>query len=165
MNKNQELGIAHWLATNTKLTPKQIHSLCPSVHEFKIMLLQSGTCILSVETIDPTIEGMVTKEEIYRMENNLKASLPGGAAISEPKVKRYIPRILRHYIPSAVLWLHQYYPSIPAKEIGKLFGIAPKRIVEILNTPDIKPINPVTVQLFSENTLADLIRTGVKNNR
>lgn len=84
--QDQELGVAIWLASHTKLSAKQIHSLCPTVHEFKVILLQSKSCNLAIDPIDPIEEGILTQEDLDHMVEPARM-------MKRTIAKRYVPRI------------------------------------------------------------------------
>ena len=152
--QEQELGVAIWLAKHTNLSPKQIHSICPSVHEFKAILLKSNTCNLMVEAIDPIDEGILSQEDI---ESAGQIHLRQHTLIKRNSIKRYIPRILRHYIPGVIVWLKQHYPTLADKAIAHSLGTTPKRVHEVALDQSIQPVNPISVQILTEHTLRDLL--------
>lgn len=155
MDNEQELGIAIWLSQNTQMSAKQISRLCPSIHEFKAALLKSGTCRFNIEPINPIEEEIFDRDEIENVlrDDEVKREL-------RSSTKRYVPKILRHYIPGIIVWLYQRYPKLPSKSVAMALGTTTKRVSEVLHSEDIVAINPISVQVFTEAALAQLVKDG-----
>lgn len=150
---NDSLSAALWLANNTELTPKQISDLCPEVHEFKVILLRSGTCRLDVEAINPVESGLLSQKQLESVgtSSNLEN-------FQSKDVKRYIPKILRGYVPGVIIWLKNNYPHLATKDIAFALGTTPKRVTDILASKEAQPVSPLSVQIFNEATLKALVR-------
>ncbi len=150
---NDSLSAALWLSKHTDLTPKQISQLCPEVHEFKIILLRSGTCNIDAEALDPIESGFLSKEQIDEViaKDNLEI-------FQTKDVKRYIPKILRGYIPGVIIWLKNNYPHLSSKDIAIALGTTPKRVSDIILANEVPPVSPLSVQIFNETTLRALIK-------
>ena len=150
---NESLSAALWLSKHTDLTSKQISELCPDVHEFKVILLRSGTCKVDVEELDPIENGLLNKDQIDEVvsKDNLEIFQVKG-------VKRYIPKILRGYIPGVIIWLKDNYPYLSPKEVAIALGTTPKRVSDIILANEAQPVSPLSVQIFNETTLRALIK-------
>lgn len=151
--ENEVLSAALWLSNNTKLTPKQISDLFPEVHEFKILLIRSGMCDLGIEEINPIENGFVTQQQLNKMSEEEDLD-----SFQSKNVKRYIPKILRNYVPGVIVWLKQNYPHLTAKQISMSLGITPKRVTDIINANEAQPVSPISVQIFNEATLRELVK-------
>ena len=148
---DQALAAGIWLVKNTELKPIDIVSLVPSLHEFQVILIKSGTCNFNVEEFDPIQEGMVSKITVDSILNRYKLK-------PVPRTtKRYIPKPLREHIPGAITWLHYHYPDILPKDIGYALGTTSKRVKDIINTEGIYALHPVACQLLSDTAFEELI--------
>jgi hypothetical protein len=149
---DQALAAGIWLVKNTELKPIDIVSLVPSLHEFQVILIKSGTCTFDVEEFNPIEEGMIPKITVDAILNRYKLK-------PVPRTtKRYIPKPLREHIPGAITWLHYHYPDISPKDIGYAFGTTTKRVKEVINTEGIYPLHPVACQLLNDAGFEELIR-------
>lgn len=149
----ESLSSALWLANNTNLNAKQISELCPDIHEFKIIMIRSGTCKLDVEAIDPIESGFLSQSQIDHVTSKDNLDL-----FQTHDIKRYIPKILRGYVPGAVMWLKQNYPHLAPKQIAYALGTTPKRVTTIIQAGNEHPVNPVSVQIFNEAFLRELVK-------
>jgi hypothetical protein len=150
----ENLSSALWLANNTTLTAKQISELCPGVHELQAILIKSGTCNFGeIEPTNPIEAGVLSQSQIDQIASKDNLDL-----FQAQDIKRYIPKILRGYVPGAIIWLKQNYPHLGPKQIAFALGTTPKRVTTIIQAGTEHPVNPVSAQIFNEAFLRELVR-------
>lgn len=156
INSENQLGVAMWLAKNTKLPPIRINELCPEIHEFKIIILRNGKVNLPDESdINPITYGFCTEDDLLEVKKESESKAIYNKIVE--KQKRYIPHNLRQYIPSCILWITKHHPEITAKAIAKLFGKTPKYVQDIMkSTLEIPLINPVSIKLVTKEMLNEI---------
>lgn len=151
---------AVWLVENTALTFRQIADFC-GLHELEVKGVADGDVAQGIKGLDPVTGGQLTREEIEKGEKNPDYRLK----LLEPKVNipvqkatkgpRYTPVSKRGDRPDAIAWLLRYHPELPDSQIMKLVGTTKTTIAAIRdrthwNTPNIKPVDPVSLGLCSQ---------------
>ncbi|MGE0238304.1 MAG: DUF1013 domain-containing protein [Parvibaculaceae bacterium] len=151
---------AVWLVENTALTFRQIADFC-SLHELEVKGVADGDVAQGIKGLDPVTGGQLTREEIEKGEKDPDYRLK----LLEPKVNipvqkatkgpRYTPVSKRGDRPDAIAWLLRYHPELPDSQIMKLVGTTKTTIAAIRdrthwNTPNIKPVDPVSLGLCSQ---------------
>ena len=151
---------AVWLVENTALTFRQIADFC-GLHELEVKGVADGDVAQGIKGLDPVTGGQLTREEIEKGEKDTDYRLK----LLEPKVNipvqkatkgpRYTPVSKRGDRPDAIAWLLRYHSELPDSQIMKLVGTTKTTIAAIRdrthwNTPNIKPVDPVSLGLCSQ---------------
>jgi hypothetical protein len=151
---------AVWLVENTALTFRQIADFA-GLHELEVKGVADGDVAQGIKGLDPVTGGQLTREEIEKGEKDPDYRLK----LLEPKVNiplqkatkgpRYTPVSKRGDRPDAIAWLLRYHPELPDSQIMKLVGTTKTTIAAIRdrthwNTPNIKPVDPVSLGLCSQ---------------
>jgi hypothetical protein len=151
---------AVWLVENTALTFRQIAEFA-NLHELEVKGIADGDVAQGIKGMDPVTGGQLTREEIEKGEADANYRLK----ILEPKVNipvqkatkgpRYTPVSKRGDRPDAIAWLLRYHPELPDSQIMKLVGTTKSTIDSIRtrthwNSPNIKPVDPVSLGLCSQ---------------
>jgi hypothetical protein len=123
--------------------------------------IADGDVAQGIKGMDPVTGGQLTREEILKGEADPDYRLK----ILEPKVNipvqkatkgpRYTPVSKRGDRPDAIAWLLRYHPELPDSQIMKLVGTTKSTIESIRtrthwNSPNIKPVDPVSLGLCSQ---------------
>lgn len=151
--KKQNIAVALWLVNNTKLNPEQIAKTA-KIHLFEAILLYKQLCDFDYEPISPVRLNVISEEQIRLMESSQDRT-----KMSLKVQKRYIPKPLRKYIPGAVVWLSQQYPTISHKTISAYLGTTTKKVQSIIADETVSPINPLLVQIIDQKMLNNMINT------
>ncbi|GAB5374770.1 MAG: DUF1013 domain-containing protein [Acuticoccus sp.] len=150
---------AVWLVDNTSLSFDQIAAFC-RLHPLEIGAIADGDAAQGIKGADPIQTGQLTREEIERGENNpgykLRLSKPK-TIVPELKRKapRYTPVSKRQDRPNAILWLLRQHPEMKEAAIIRLVGTTKATIHAIRdrthwNSPNLQPLDPVTLGLCSQ---------------
>ncbi|CAN5415211.1 DUF1013 domain-containing protein [soil metagenome] len=151
---------AVWLIENTSLTFRQIADYC-NLHELEVKGIADGDVAQGIKGLDPVTAGQITREEIeagekdseYRLKFlESKVNVPIQKATKGP---RYTPVSKRSDRPDAIAWLLRYHPELPDSQVMKLVGTTKTTIQSIRershwNSPNIKPVDPVSLGLCSQ---------------
>lgn len=152
-----QLGVAIWLARHTELTTERIHALCPSIHRYKIMLLQKSEVILDEEEIDPLANSLCEEEDLANKEPATESETVYAKLISHQK--RFIPSHLKSYIPGAIVWIANHNPGLKFGQIGKMFGKSAQYISKLLRSEPLpQPIDPFASQLLTKEAFEQYIK-------
>lgn len=153
---------AVWLVDNTALTFDQIADFC-GLHPLEVQAIADAEVAVGMQGLDPVVNGELTQEEIDRCTADPKAQLqPAKPAVVIPKARpkgaRYTPVSKRQDRPDAIAWLLKNYPELSDAQISKLIGTTKPTINAIRdrthwNTTNIKPQNPVGLELCKEDDL------------
>jgi hypothetical protein len=151
---------AVWLVENTALSFKQIADFT-NLHELEVKGIADGDVAQGIKGLDPVTGGQLTREEIEKGEADAAYRLK----LLEPKVNipvqkstkgpRYTPVSKRGDRPDAIAWLLRYHPELSDSQIMKLVGTTKSTIEAIRtrthwNSPNIKPVDPVSLGLCSQ---------------
>ena len=158
---------AVWLVDNTALTFEQIADFC-GLHRLEVQAIADEEVAIGMHGIDPVKTGEVTQDEIDRCAGNPDEILKPAkkADIPQPKVRtkgaRYTPIARRQDRPDAISWLVRNHPELSDAQIARLIGTTKPTINAIrdrthANTPNIKPQNPVSLGLCSNDDLEKMI--------
>jgi hypothetical protein len=149
---------AVWLVENTALTFEQIADFC-LLHPLEVQAIADEEVATGMQGMDPIASGQLTLDEINRCATDPSASLkPAAPSILLSKLKskgaRYTPLSKRRDRPDAIAWLLKNYVELSDGQISKLIGTTKPTINAIRdkshwNTPNIKPQNPVGLELCS----------------
>ena len=157
---------AVWLVDNTTLTFQQIADFC-ELHPLEVKGIADGEVAKDIRGVDPVARGELTREEIERGEANDKYTLKVIAPkhdIPRPKGKgaRYTPVSRRGDRPDAIQWFIRHHPEISDAQISKLIGTT-KSTIELVrsrqhwNSPNIRPVDPVTLGLTTQIELDEAV--------
>ena len=153
---------AVWLVDNTTLSFEQIAAFC-GMHELEIQAIADGEVAIGIQGQDPVVGGQLTAAEITRCEADPDAKLQLSVPTipmpsSKSKGARYTPVSKRQDRPDAIAWLLKNYPELSDAAVSKLIGTTKPTILSVRershwNAPNIKPQNPVSLGLCSEQDL------------
>ena len=167
---------AVWLVDNTSLTFEQIAAFC-GLHPLEVRGIADGDVSRDIRGVDPITGGQLTREELdkaqadenYRMvavvsrhADMLKAHKPA------PK---YTPVSRRQDRPDAIAWFVRNHPEVTDAQIAKLLGTTKSTIDAVRNrthwnSPNIKPVDPVTLGLVGQLALDALVsKAADKKNK
>ncbi len=158
---------AVWLLDNTTLTFGQIARFC-SLHELEVQAIADGEVAIGMVGTDPVLQGLLTREEIARCENEpganliaLESTLPAPA--SRTKGPRYTPVSKRGDKPDAIAWLLKNVPDLSDVQIAKLIGTTKPTITAVKNrthenAATIKPRSPVALGFCTQGELDALLK-------
>jgi hypothetical protein len=167
---------AVWLVDNTSLTFEQIAAFC-GLHPLEVRGIADGDVARDIRGVDPITGGQLARDELdkaqadegYRMAaivsrhaELMKAARPA------PK---YTPVSRRQDRPDAIMWFVKNHPEVTDAQIAKLLGTTKSTIESVRNrthwnSPNIKPVDPVTLGLVGQLALDDLVaKAAEKKNR
>lgn len=162
---------AVWLVENTALTFDQIAEFC-GMHPLEVQGIADGEVAVGIVGLDPVANGQLTREEIVRCEGDpaarlkiIETELP--VPVVHSKGARYTPVSKRQDRPNAIAWLIRHHPELTDTQVGRLVGTTKSTIQKVRDRThwdmaNIKPQNPVTLGLCSQQDLDDAI---LKANR
>jgi len=153
---------AVWLVDNTALTFDQIADFC-GLHALEIKGIADGDVAQGIKGLDPVAAGQLTRAEIERCQKDSSARLKLSESQHDlPEVKprkgpRYTPVSRRQDRPDAIAWLLRHHPELTDAQVTKLVGTTKPTIQSIRdrshwNSPNIKPVDPVTLSLHTART-------------
>ena len=151
---------AVWLIDNTTLTFKQIGDFC-ELHELEVRGIADGDVATGIKGMDPMASGQLTREEVAKGEadpDHRLALIKQQENVPVParrKGPRYTPVSRRQDRPDAIAWLVRNHPELSDAQVSKLVGTTKPTIQAIRdrshwNSPNIKPVDPVTLGLCSQ---------------
>ena len=162
---------ALWLVENTSLTFEQIAEFC-GLHILEVQAIADGEVGQNLIPFDPIVNNQLSLEEIQRCEKDSAARLalqtpPEFIFEKKSKGARYTPLSRRGNRPSAIAWILKNYPTVKDADICKLLGTTKNTIESIRNrthkdSQSLKPSNPVTLGLCSQEELDAIINKNVK---
>ena len=166
---------AVWLLDNTSLTFTQIADFC-GLHYLEVKGIADGDVAENMRGVDPIAGGMLSREEIRKGEGDeaykLKKAASKIAHIPQPKRKgsRYTPVIRRQDKPDAVAWFSRNHPEVSDAQISKLIGTTKSTINNVRdkshwNSPNIRPVDPVTLGLCTQIELDEVIAKSADKRR
>lgn len=166
---------AVWLLDNTSLTFAQIAAFC-GLHHLEVKGIADGDVAENMRGVDPIAGGILSREEIQRGENDegyrMKVAESKIAHIPQPKRKgsRYTPVIRRQDKPDAVAWFIRNHPEVSDAQISKLIGTTKSTINNVRdkshwNSPNIRPVDPVTLGLCTQIELDEVISKSAEKRR
>jgi hypothetical protein len=161
---------ALWLIENTALTFEQIADFC-GLHTLEIQAVADGEIGQSLKAFDPIQNGQITEANLQECMKNPNAKLILLAPSAEEKKRssgrRYMPLSKRKERPDAIAWLLKNHPELSDQQIISLLSTTKSTIESIRNkthwnAQSIKPRNPVTLELCSQEELNAAIREAEK---
>ena len=159
---------AVWLVENTSLTFDQIAAFC-GLHPLEVRGIADGDVARDIRGADPLVNGQLTREELDRAQADeayrMQAVVSRHAEMMKPgkPAPKYTPVSRRQDRPDAILWFVKNHPEVTDAQISKLLGTTKSTIESVRNrthwnSPNIKPVDPVTLGLVGQLVLDDLIR-------
>ena len=166
---------AVWLIDNTTLTFDQVADFC-GLHALEVKGIADGDVAENMRGVDPVSGGELTREEIRKAEEDssyrLKKAESKIAHIPQPKRKgaRYTPVARRQDKPDAIAWFIRNHPEVSDAQISKLIGTTKATITNVRdkshwNSPNIKPVDPVTLGLCSQIELDEVVNKAADKRK
>ncbi len=151
---------AVWLIENTSLGFNQIAEFC-GLHPLEVQGIANEDVAKGIRGVDPIAGGFLSREEIAKGEADETYTLQvvEQKRIDLPQVKkrgaRYTPIARRQDRPDAISWFLKNHPEVPDSKIVKLIGTTKATIDQVRNrthwnSPQIKPVDPVTIGLCTQ---------------
>jgi hypothetical protein len=159
---------AVWLVDNTSLTFDQIADFC-GLHPLEVKGIADGEVARDIRGADPIANGQLSREELDRAEKDskyrMKAQKSRHAEYLKPQKKgpKYTPVSRRQDRPDAIAWFLRNHPEIADSQIARVLGTTKATIDSVRNrthwnSPNIKPVDPVTLGLVQQLELDDVVR-------
>ncbi len=158
---------AVWLIENTSLAFGQIAEFC-GLHPLEVQGIANEDVAKGIRGVDPIAGGFLSREEIAKGEadNDYKLKPLEQKRVDLPQVKkkgaRYTPIARRQDRPDAIAWFLKNHPEVPDSKIVKLIGTTKSTIDQVRNrthwnSPQIKPVDPVTIGLCTQIELDGVV--------
>ena len=159
---------AVWLVDNTSLTFEQIADFC-ALHPLEVNGIADGEVARDIRGADPIANGQLSREELDKAQHDpayrMKAQVSRHAELLKPakKAPRYTPVSRRQDRPDAIAWFVRNHPEIADSQIAKILGTTKSTIDQVRNrthwnSPNIKPVDPVTLGLVGQLELDDVVK-------
>jgi uncharacterized protein len=159
---------AVWLVDNTSMTFEQIADFC-GLHPLEVKGIADGEVARDIRGADPVTNGQLTREELDRAQSDpsyrMKAQKSRHAELLKPikKGPRYTPVSRRQDRPDAIAWFVRNHPEVSDAVISKTLGTTKATIDQVRdrthwNSPNIKPVDPVTLGLVTQLELDAVVR-------
>ena len=167
---------AVWLVDNTSLTFEQIADFC-GLHPLEVRGIADGDVARDIRGVDPITGGQLAREELDKAQANdayrMKAIVSRHAELlkSNKPAPKYTPVSRRQDRPDAIMWFVKNHPEVTDAQIAKLLGTTKATIDTVRNrthwnSPQIKPVDPVTLGLVGQLVLDELVsKAAEKKNR
>jgi hypothetical protein len=167
---------AVWMVDNTSLTFEQIADFC-GLHPLEVRGIADGDVARDIRGVDPITGGQLTREELDKAQDNadyrMKAIVSRHAELmkAHKPAPKYTPVSRRQDRPDAISWFVRNHPEVTDAQIAKLLGTTKSTIESVRNrthwnSPNIKPVDPVTLGLVGQLVLDDLIsKAAAKKNK
>lgn len=159
---------AVWLVDNTSLTFEQIADFC-GLHPLEVRGIADGEVARDIRGADPIANGQLSREELDAAQKNadyrMKAQKSRHAELLKPvkKAPRYTPVSRRQDRPDAIAWFLRNHPEVADSQVARLLGTTKATIDQVRNrthwnSPNIKPVDPVTLGLATQLELDAVVR-------
>ena len=160
---------AVWLIENTALAFNQIAEFC-GLHHLEVQGIANEDVAKGIRGVDPISAGFLTREEIHKGEADPEYRLH---AIDQKRIElpttpkkrkaRYTPVARRQDRPDAIAWFIRNHPEVPDSKVVKLIGTTKATIEQVRNrthwnTPNLKPVDPVSLGLCTQIELDAVVR-------
>ncbi|CAN5339239.1 DUF1013 domain-containing protein [soil metagenome] len=167
---------AVWMVDNTSLTFEQIAEFC-GLHPLEVRGIADGDVARDIRGVDPITGGQLTREELDKAQDNadyrMKAIVSRHAELlkAHKPAPKYTPVSRRQDRPDAIAWFVRNHPEVTDAQIAKLLGTTKSTIDSVRNrthwnSPNIKPVDPVTLGLVGQLVLDDLVsKAAAKKNK
>jgi len=159
---------AVWLVDNTSLTFEQIAQFC-GLHPLEVRGIADGDVARDIRGADPLVNGQLTRGELDKAQNDdayrMQAVVSRHAELmkTHKPAPKYTPVSRRQDRPDAIAWFVRNHPEVTDAQIAKMLGTTKSTIESVRNrthwnSPNIKPVDPVTLGLVGQLALDDLVR-------
>jgi hypothetical protein len=159
---------AVWLVDNSSLTFEQIADFC-GLHPLEVRGIADGEVARDIRGADPIANGQLSREELDEAQKTptyrMKQQKSRHAELLKPtkKAPRYTPVSRRQDRPDAIQWFLRNHPEVTDAQISRLLGTTKATIDQVRNrthwnSPNIKPVDPVTLGLSTQLELDALVR-------
>ncbi|WGM30872.1 cell cycle transcriptional regulator TrcR [Brevundimonas sp. NIBR11] len=167
---------AVWLVDNTSLTFEQIADFC-GLHPLEVRGIADGDVARDIRGVDPITGGQLDRAELDKAQDDenyrMKAIVSRHAELlkSNKPAPKYTPVSRRQDRPDAIMWFVKNHPEVTDAQIAKLLGTTKSTIDSVRNrthwnSPQIKPVDPVTLGLVGQLVLDEIIsKAAEKKNR
>jgi hypothetical protein len=163
---------AVWLVDNTSMTFEQIADFA-GLHPLEVKGIADGEVARDIRGADPIANGQLTREELDKAQNDpnyrMKAQKSRHAELLKPikKAPRYTPVSRRQDRPDAIAWFVRNHPEVTDAQIAKTLGTTKATIDQVRdrthwNSPNIKPVDPVTLGLVTQLELDALVKVAAE---
>ena len=163
---------AVWLVDNTSMTFEQIADFC-GLHPLEVKGIADGEVARDIRGADPITNGQLTREELDKAQTDpsyrMKAQKSRHAELLKPikKAPRYTPVSRRQDRPDAIAWFVRNHPEVTDAQIAKTLGTTKATIDQVRdrthwNSPNIKPVDPVTLGLVTQLELDALVKVAAE---
>ena len=159
---------AVWLVDNTSLTFEQIADFC-GLHPLEVRGIADGDVARDIRGADPLVNGQLTREELDKAQNDDAYRMQAVVSRHAELLKvhkappKYTPVSRRQDRPDAIMWFVRNHPEVTDAQIAKMLGTTKSTIESVRNrthwnSPNIKPVDPVTLGLVGQLALDELVR-------
>ena len=159
---------AVWLVDNTSLTFEQIADFC-GLHPLEVRGIADGDVARDIRGADPLVNGQLTREELDKAQNDDAYRMHAVVSRHAELLKvhkappKYTPVSRRQDRPDAIMWFVRNHPEVTDAQIAKMLGTTKSTIESVRNrthwnSPNIKPVDPVTLGLVGQLALDELVR-------
>jgi len=151
---------AVWLVDNTSLTFEQIADFC-GLHPLEVRGIADGDVARDIRGADPLVNGQLTREELDKAQNDDAYRMQAVVSRHAELLKvhkappKYTPVSRRQDRPDAIMWFVRNHPEVTDAQIAKMLGTTKSTIESVRNrthwnSPNIKPVDPVTLGLVGQ---------------
>ena len=167
---------AVWMVDNTSLTFEQVADFC-ALHPLEVRGIADGDVARDIRGVDPITGGQLTREELDKAQADetyrMKAVVSRHAELlkTHKPAPKYTPVSRRQDRPDAIAWFVRNHPEVTDAQIAKLLGTTKSTIESVRsrthwNSPNIKPVDPVTLGLVGQLALDALVsKAAEKKNK
>ncbi len=167
---------AVWMVDNTSLTFEQVADFC-ALHPLEVRGIADGDVARDIRGVDPITGGQLTREELDKAQADenyrMKAVVSRHAELlkTHKPAPKYTPVSRRQDRPDAIAWFVRNHPEVTDAQIAKLLGTTKSTIESVRsrthwNSPNIKPVDPVTLGLVGQLALDALVsKAADKKNK
>ena len=163
---------AVWLVDNTSLTFEQIADFC-GLHPLEVRGIADGDVARDIRGADPLVNGQLTREELDKAQNDDTYRMQAVVSRHAELLKvhkappKYTPVSRRQDRPDAIMWFVRNHPEVTDAQIAKMLGTTKSTIESVRNrthwnSPNIKPVDPVTLGLVGQLALDELVRKAAE---
>ena len=163
---------AVWLVDNTSLTFDQVADFC-GLHPLEVKGIADGEVARDIRGADPIANGQLSREELDKAQGNPKyrmvAQKSRHAELLKPvkNAPRYTPVSRRQDRPDAIAWFIRNHPEVADSQIARLLGTTKATIEQVRNrshwnSPNIKPVDPVTLGLSTQMELDAVVKKAAE---
>ena len=162
---------ALWLVDNTSLTFEQIADFC-GLHVLEVQAIADGETGQGLKAFDPILNNQISKQNLEECEKDPLAKLvllPVSVAEKKRSAgRKYIPLSKRKERPDAIAWLLKNHPELSDNRIITLLSTTKATIDSVRNkthwnAKNLKPRNPVTMELCTQEDLDTAVEEAKKD--